>query len=282
MSLIDKTTKTLNFETYDGILYHYTSIQSAINIIQEKKLYATDILYVNDPLEIKYSLEVFKNLLLVESESQGLANLLKQKDTVKSNTFSIIKNIMDFIHDGDKVSHFLLSFSRKHDSLSQWYMYAEGCEGLCLGFNKEDHLNSKEQLYKVKYLNEEELANKFRTISEQLLTEKLDIDKTMDFIIDLYFFVLPFLKSIFFTEEEEVRFTNVYSAGVAVKYRNYKGNLVPYREFEIAPENSKRKFTLKEIWIGPKCKIKDKDLSNFLKSKGFSDVEVKLSTGKIR
>ncbi|GAF99954.1 unnamed protein product, partial [marine sediment metagenome] len=41
------------------IVYHYTSLEGLIGIINSQRIWATDILYLNDASEFKYS----KNIL---------------------------------------------------------------------------------------------------------------------------------------------------------------------------------------------------------------------------
>ncbi len=46
-----------------SILYHYTTQKGLLGIIQSKTIWATDILYLNDTMELKYAVDLTLDMI---------------------------------------------------------------------------------------------------------------------------------------------------------------------------------------------------------------------------
>jgi hypothetical protein len=145
-------------------LYHYTSLQSAENIIQKNKLRFTNVLYLNDPNEAKLGLDICEEviiplikeyashkeqayvtilygLLLYLTIGFGLSNngqqkaedLKKQlKEYVNEETLDEISRILN----GVEISLYVSCLSEKSDDLRQWLPYGDDAQGIAIEFRK--------------------------------------------------------------------------------------------------------------------------------------------------
>lgn len=101
------------------ILYHYTSTESFVKIIESQKIRATRYDQMNDASELKL----------------GIANLLeavKKHETDDSFRDYLISGIEGYKEDTLEV--YVLSLSGAEDSLYQWRAYAQ-CGGVAIGFD---------------------------------------------------------------------------------------------------------------------------------------------------
>lgn len=90
------------------ILYHYTSIEGLLGIIEKKEIWATHIMYMNDAQEFKLFIDLVKRDLepLLKTDISTLKDLENQLDLV-----SII---------GTQFNICVASFSEVPDALDQY------------------------------------------------------------------------------------------------------------------------------------------------------------------
>ena len=60
MEEIRKLTGQLFGDTPKGLLYHYTTLTGLLGIVGSKKLWASDIRYMNDSAELKHSADLIR------------------------------------------------------------------------------------------------------------------------------------------------------------------------------------------------------------------------------
>jgi hypothetical protein len=104
-------------------LYHYTTKEAFLGILQSRCLWASHILYQNDRTEVLHTVEILKETLKRRFGE-------KWKD-------EYVELLSDFL----KISVFTVSFSEKVDDLNQYRGYARSNPGFCVGFNT-DYLKS--------------------------------------------------------------------------------------------------------------------------------------------
>jgi hypothetical protein len=133
------------FGVPESPLYHYTTGENLIKIIESGELWATHISCLNDTTEFTYAVEqVHKRVrekLLTASHSH--APLLKRFDEMLSNP-------------GTEIAPFFVAcFSQRKDDLSQWRAYSGGEGGYALQFDPQKlaALGAQEQilLFRVEY-----------------------------------------------------------------------------------------------------------------------------------
>ena len=103
------------------ILYHYTSIDGLLGILDKNVLWATQYRYLNDSTEFKFA------RIIIESLSGSKYSVLTE-DTISKAVayFDIMNRIYDL---------YSCSFSKEGDLLSQWRSYCPKEGGFSLGFN---------------------------------------------------------------------------------------------------------------------------------------------------
>lgn len=145
-------------------LYHYTKQEGLLGIINGKKIWATDILYLNDATEFEYSVNLLKNMIdlylksnqypesisSLPSNSQDekffklmLKSFPAPEDKIVPNLYGnpnllldrTLKSFLELIDYMDEFRIFVFSLSEQEDSLSQWRGYCQNSNGFCLGFD---------------------------------------------------------------------------------------------------------------------------------------------------
>lgn len=92
------------------ILYHYTSFEAFINIIEKEQLWASKIQYMSDSREFMHGLNLINKIY---GKEESFFKYMKNADT------------------------FALSLSEKKDDLDQWRGYTANGHGLCIGFSEK-------------------------------------------------------------------------------------------------------------------------------------------------
>ncbi len=109
------------------ILYHYTSQEGLLGIIENGEIWATDILYLNDEREFKLAFELACNLL------SSRISAASQKAQALQNIRSLVTQVAK-----DRRNVYVSSFSAKGDLLSQWRGYCPQGMGYAIGFRRAD------------------------------------------------------------------------------------------------------------------------------------------------
>ncbi|QSR83901.1 DUF2971 domain-containing protein [Methylacidimicrobium sp. B4] len=113
-------------------LYHYTTGENFIKIIESRELWATHVRCLNDKQEclLYYNLIAQK---VKERTSQPNPERLPAR-IAQSLSAPLAGLLGDYI---DQSSVFVACFSTLHDDLSQWRAYSNGEVGYAIGFNAE-------------------------------------------------------------------------------------------------------------------------------------------------
>ncbi len=114
----------------DTLLWHYTTGQGLISILESGTLYSTQVSCLSDSSEIRYASALFKH---------ALTNLLPayaDDELVKKFIADYIKLVEEEPeHPNHAPSPFFVTcFSEMEDDLSQWRSYSGGENGYALGF----------------------------------------------------------------------------------------------------------------------------------------------------
>lgn len=225
-------------------IYHYTSQEAVLSIIDNNCFYASNALYLNDISELKYGKDVIKsviNKLLNDKdyeyhrekwEAQGVYFLQKILSEVENQTLSNI---------------YVLCFSRSKDLLSQWRGYGDN------GIQIE--LSSSELFYcfDSNYIAKDVVYS--REKQEQIILEELET--LLNFAVFGYDWIdfpseeldgfpsavsrilhnsIIWFKDIAWKEEKEFRvvynplYSEVRGGKLKIKYRTNGKIIVPYVE----------------------------------------------------
>jgi hypothetical protein len=252
-------------------LYHYTSQKGLIGMIDSKKMWATNIFYLNDASEFIYATKLIQKILeerLVEitgeqnprSRTLGLRSASgwhKNKTitdpvlTPEDRQCIFIENIMEVLQDlkiDYKVTPiYILSFTGRNDCLSQWRGYCPQGIGFCLAFDTGGLIEQmkKAGLAIVKCIYEEgEQKQEISKIMERSLDalkaafdkpenpKKAIKDVEIKAVLD-FLGLMPRLKDKAFEDENEWRFISARNK-FPVMFREGTSMVVPYVEIPLA------------------------------------------------
>lgn len=230
------------------VLYHYTSIEAAISILQSDTLWATDIFYLNDSSEYHRVLTTLqrrlKERIARTTAKDELANLVTYKEVIER---------------GNSGPIYVASLSAVGDDLSQWRGYTPNGLGVCIGYNGRllRQLALKEhgtRMGRVIYIDENDEAS-FDPLFDDVAMLKAytsprlprNIQAGLDAVM-----AAPFYKDKTFRHEREWRIclggTLDLRAGQTIEYRSGKSMIVPYKTVPLKP------FTpslISKVYVGP-------------------------------
>ncbi|HEX9059582.1 MAG TPA: DUF2971 domain-containing protein [Clostridia bacterium] len=262
----------------DDIVYHYCSVDAFLNIIQNSRLWLSDILKSNDNKECTW----IKDMINSEIESR-LAE-------IDSNALKAWKFGYQLRADiGNDMTVYTCCFSECYDSLSQWRGYAQDGQGVAIGFSKMhlQALNGKLPYHFIfnKVVYEEKEQEKFIDNIVKENFENMQFKGIGHVGLELgsnYLLRFPLYKNPNFNEEKEWRIVFLSRPGskringdvegfqfLDTKFRSGDGKIVSYLEMDFS--NIKHKF-VKEICIGPKSKVSKIDVQNVLLASGYYDM----------
>lgn len=145
-------------------LYHYTTGAGLLGMLKDYSadnpnltMRATHYMYMNDPQEYIYGEKICKSVITEFENSSNIDNDKKISLILHSPELEEIR-MQEMRHFGAKAKKiaintpYLISFSKKADTLYMWRMYAKNGNGLALQFDEEelkkcDNATLKECLY---------------------------------------------------------------------------------------------------------------------------------------
>ncbi len=230
------------------LLYHYTSYQSVFNIINSKKLWTTQIQYLNDETEFKYAGRIARKIL-----NSKLSLELSDDDNF---FYSQLLEKASFDHGANT---FIFSLSEESDLLSQWRGYCKE-SGIAMGFNyiKLEKLSQNQKyvllpcIYNIS--EQKKIINSTIEDCKKIHIENKNNENYPESFWGVFnarfSFIAKFIKHSTFQEEKEWRLVggpfNTYDD--KYKMRPIKNMLLPYYEFDLSEDND---LGLEEFIIGP-------------------------------
>lgn len=240
-------------------LYYYTTAETMRFILNDKNIYATNMLYMNDSQEFVNGLREVRNLLLQKESNY-------QEAAKKKLTQELYEKYLN-----SPVDSFSISFTTASDLLSQWAMYAkESGVSLKMEFKPTEYdflairedTGERQENYsmypqKVYYFTKEVMDSiKYDEASSEILAameteyKRLGMMDIYDNIETLWLKMTPFVKRVDFGAEEEYRlvfdFNNPQSFTPRVDFRNDKHIIKPYLDISL-----KEGWPVTEITVGP-------------------------------
>lgn len=252
--------------------YYYCSLSTFRNIIKNNSIFLSDPLKMNDKLEIKWALKLFK-------KNPFLCDFFDKLGYSKE--WNSLLSKFDYYKD---YKTRICCFSKTKNLLSQWRAYADqGC-GLAIGFDLDKLEKSGYNLYTtdVDYSEKNIDADYVHGLplhqyTDIVLGEGCDFSEIIQELIPVF---LSF-KSPYFREENEVRL--IYQEdSIIMKFLEENAftdkNSVPVRLVKLDNEYrlwnnddvikySELKFdfdAIHSVWIGPKCKLKKEEVNSMI------------------
>lgn len=240
------------------LVYHYTTVRGLIGIVTSKKMWATDVWYMNDALEATYGQEIIRSYL--DSKRQGSGN----EQLIAEVAFQQIQH-MPHGPDGSARSY-IACFSKKSDQLSQWRAYGRS-RGFAIGFVTArlrsigaglPH-DATPHLHDVIYEPEVQTAmleDKFSSAIHTFTPPANETDAlpaALSFISEAQL-LAPIFKDAAFEEEAEVRqHLYQYQTDTAspLEFRDSQMGLTPYVSLPLSSPKLSPSDVIKEIVVGP-------------------------------
>ncbi|MET1029668.1 DUF2971 domain-containing protein [Domibacillus tundrae] len=273
-------------------LYHYTSIYGLEGIIKNKELWLSKSEFLNDKLELKYTLDTIMMLIEQFMGADKITEELVFKEWIKrsiQNKFFSLE-IYTISLSTNKDSNLLWSNYANNDGYNIEFIYSELLHLLSENIAKS-HEPKKVFIfpYAVIYNKEKqlkllrkELINLYKIFlyafdkNDESLYYKYGAKPLANIVTYSIFF-----KDSSFHQEEEFRFAVYFTdesyAKKVTKFRIRNGIFIPYIPLSVENYNN-RKF-IQSITIGPKnsLDIAEAGMEHFLDNNDMTEVEVKKS-----
>ena len=257
-------------------LYHYTSIDGVQGILDKNCLQASQIHFLNDTQEFKYSISILEKVLAELRKELPEKTMLRRAIEMSTPSVSDPNDVLAIIYGAmenlfsipplTKSPICVFSLSEERDLLSQWRGYCPPGGGYSIGFRSDflTQFSETYELYLAPCIYDEikqvavvkEMVIKFRdTIQKRWTGRDIEIDKfSEDIWKDIVQFFIDFsktastLKHPSFYQESEWRIISGLIANKNMSFRVRKSMMLPYfsmsfKDFE--------PFLIDEIIIGP-------------------------------
>lgn len=241
-------------------LFHYTDINAVSSILKNRKLWLTNIGYLNDSQEFRDGVSIF---------SVHVIEAMKSASGERSDLLGKLYQVMQaFESVADSTNIFTCSFSRAPNLLSQWRAYGNFAIEL-----DSERISSSLPLYKCMY-DAEEKNSACAWLENYFITEyphsAFGGHNAMQ-VLARVLTVLTSFKNFHFSAEQEVRMiAQSDSSNANVLYRVKGDYLVPYVEVNIPVD------AVKAIHVGPIANqgLASRSLESFMGTIGLSEVRV--------
>lgn len=280
-------------------LYHYTSQEGLLGMLKTKKLWMTNILYLNDSSEYTHALDMVKSELENRIKNlppvDGVWSALGE-DEKKHVVYSELLTLYGSTYLIQLTQVYVFSLSMEGDDLGQWRGYCPKEGGFCVEFEtgaierviKNGKLvpcvylpKEKNQIIEKNFTDAEAYfkpANQLFTVCKKQMKE--DDHKIIEALHNVKLAeIFASLKHESFKNEKEYR---IIRSGPKVKpedkrYRKGNSMLIPYVEEEIL--NSEGKLPISKIIVGPTPHpaLSKLAVENFLESNGYQNIKVQIS-----
>jgi hypothetical protein len=203
-------------------LYHYTSANGLMGIIESKKIWTTKIQYLNDKSELELALDLIRDE--INQQLKGSAGKKVRTDEELNEMLGALEGI-------NTLNVAVASFTENGDQLSQWRGYSEIGKGYSLGFNSR-RLQAK-VIENGHYLLAPCVYDELK--QRELVRELINSTATVKRDSFAYKFLLlaPMIKSGSFHAEKEWRLISDVLDYRNSKFRSGNSSIIPYWEFDL-------------------------------------------------
>ncbi|MBH0078691.1 MULTISPECIES: DUF2971 domain-containing protein [unclassified Pseudoalteromonas] len=245
----------MDTEESNELVYHYTSLDAFISIVNSRTFRFGDARAMNDYTEIDHNINLLLNLEKQKPE------LMKELNISNEGFNKGIKNIKFFKKHIENHYIHIMSFSKNPDSLSQWRGYADNGTGICFSINLSalrHCLNNTYRIagncvYKQGELNTE--AQNLLKLASTFDSDQFEFEARSNFLDNFIAFITTG-KNEAFIDEGEVRlvsFIEKLPPPQDVKFINSNGFIKSYLEVSF------RINIIDTIILGPCCKFAAND-----------------------
>jgi hypothetical protein len=269
----------LNLGKLPDTVHHYTGPKGFLGLLGTRKMWATEVRYLNDSEEFTYASSMIRG---------RLEELLKNPD--QSDDSICLRECVRALDLAPRLQLYVASFCANSDQLSQWRAYCPKEGGYSIGFSSAKLMKSTGSVLLPCVYDVGTQVVLCETLLEAVLSlYRKDISRVdsngqrlhlaADFMSG-FVYLAAALKHEGFREESEWRLMTRRSAeGVHVpKYREGRGGIVPY--VELAFSDKGKCTALSTIVMGPNVhsQIGRGAVDRFLKANAIECGDVRLSS----
>jgi len=252
-------------------LFHYTSQDGLIGIVNKKQIWCSHIFYLNDIEENLNGWKIFFDVLKKYKATENKASSFRQE----IQNYARVHSEIDFDNLEnrdmkklriDQYNLFVFSLSREEDDLSQWRSYTPESRGFCIHFKFDETFIKEQKTFLNGDPNDNSSASNCQILLRECIYKPLTKEVAMTRLLDYYFqqfanqtqswaqelylrihFLSLFFKNEKFEHEKECRLVvRVHDqCKELIKIKPGKTFLVPYIELDTIPNS------IKGITIGP-------------------------------
>jgi predicted house-cleaning noncanonical NTP pyrophosphatase (MazG superfamily) len=248
-------------------LYHYTDISAVASIIKNKKLWLTDIGFLND------SQEFHDGMSIVSRRVDEMVNEAGPEFEHIGGGLAFVQGVLGaYTAFSDASNVYTCSFSRAANLLSQWRAYGN----FAIEFSRAE-LEKKYVLYECVYgdrdkgsLSEAILRSLIDEASEHL---KSNSEEPLPALLEFTTRISNF-KNHHFEAEHEIRIIGRSDYEKSGVYHRARGDvLIPYMEIDFPVES------ILAVHVGPIAdqELAGRSLRSFLKSCGLHELPIVIS-----
>ena len=278
-------------------LYHYTSLEALVSIVQSKRLRASNVRFLNDTSE---STHLRDDVLAVLSDETSRGSLSE----------ATALEITGLVRNYPPQSLYVASFSEQADLLSQWRAYCPSGLGVCIGFdsrcleqqwirnpkNDADPYFVHADLQQTRYSGLSQRQHLASTISELVQSvekNQAEVEKAgfhRFYALNLWIALLaPFVKHDAFRERMQMQWRKILSKDTRFmpgqQFRVGRSTLIPYVELLLDAKfvdgrcEKQDRYFVNEVLVGPTPtpELTIEAVKALFATEGHSDVTVRQS-----
>lgn len=282
----------LEMQYKNSMLCHYTTIEALCNMLSNIHntenhgicidFWASNIFAMNDIEEIMYGYDVLFELLPTVEKELHIDNKFKVSriwDNYNKKTKGEWNTILKESLHSKAVSAYIISLTRKINSLDMWRTYTNNGEGVCIVFSKSELRGVNElKPCEVSYgkISDDSAEHKslvdfyteyYKDILKVTNNDKIIFDTKLSFLFNRTIAIAAYIKRSEFEYEQEERIVSWNKLNNNIYFRTTNhGNTIPYIKIPI-PIRSIKKIILGPCIDGLKMKF---TLEMILKSKNVN------------
>ncbi|MEN6575515.1 MAG: DUF2971 domain-containing protein [Phycisphaerales bacterium] len=246
-------------------LYHYTTLDAFISIVDGQELWASNVFYLNDSAEFRLAIALAGELLKADIGSEANAERREELENVAKLLADVTPGVMT------APSCFVCSFSKEEDDLNQWRAYCRN-GGVAIGFRRGDLESLVEKqglgfapllipcIYEERRQREEiraAVSKAVRSLSGGRIGASMSPDEIDKFRAGLLQYVLvdqP-IKSDDFAAEKEWRLIARPDPGMGADerlgFRSRNGLVIPFWRINLNPSTDRQIWEHVRVVVGP-------------------------------
>ncbi|WP_172651147.1 DUF2971 domain-containing protein [Rhodococcus opacus] len=277
------------------LLYHYTSADALLSILQNQVLWATDTRYLNDTRELRHGSASMINALrrAANQFNPGPKKTVTDAQTAQAVTLRFTAKTLadgELFEKNQLGDAYIACFCEDGDQLGQWRGYGANGGGFAIGFQTDALETLAHELQPdgdTRYIapvgkpqqviyNPKEIKQRCKDVVASILAFGPNADPFGTGGFDAYRICLPhlaFMKHEAFAHEKEWRVLLINNAKRNLKFRSGPIGVIPYIEMEFGHR------AVKEVVVGPgpHPQLRKQAVDQLLETAGYKDVRVRLS-----